>query len=391
MSLAVQLLLLSVVVMGVGVGLWSFRKAAKPAKPTRKPVAVEVDAPPSKRALGEARARKRRRVSSAASLLNDSLRLPRFVEAGDDLDITVISAGPAQPKASSSQGEGIVDLTEFEEVRRSRVDLIFEDEAEIDEPTAPMARILMSSQGHTDRGRFRARNEDSLLMLREHSVFVVADGMGGHHGGDVASDLAVKTLDHVYSQRAFQGSVESTRPIPRRARDLAQAIQLANHAVYMRANDDPTLSEMGTTLVAARFSPRKQRVYIGHIGDSRCYRVRDGAIRQLTKDHTMASIGMHGPHGQRLVRAVGIGSSVTIDLIVDKPRPNDVYLLCSDGLPKMVSDSEMLGVVRERPDLDLAVRGLIELANERGGKDNVTVILVRVVERLDQLASVASG
>lgn len=391
MSVAVQLLLLSIVVLGTGVAAWSFGRASKSRSQPKKARPVPVDPVPSKRSQGEARARKRRRVSSAASLLNDSLRLPRFVEAGDDLDITVISAGPVDPKPGLPDRDGIVDLNEFEEVRRSRVDLIFEDEAEIDEPTAPTARILMSAQGNTDRGRFRQRNEDSLLMLREHSVFVVADGMGGHHGGDVASDLAVKTLDDVYSRRAFQGFVESTRPIPRRARDLALAIQLANHAVYARANDDPKLSEMGTTLVAARFSPRKQRVYIGHIGDSRCYRVRDGAIRQLTKDHTMASIGVRGPHGQRLVRAVGIASSVTIDLIVDKPCPNDVYLLCSDGLPKMISDAEMLSVVLGKADLDHAVQSLIALANERGGKDNVTVILVRVVECVDHLASVASG
>ena len=374
MSTAILISLLSLTIALLGFALWRSRK-------------TEAAAPPSKRKRGEVRTKRRRSVSSAALLMSDAHRLPRFIEVGDDLDITVISTGPAD-KAPRNE---IVDLTEFEEVRRSRVDLIFEDEAEIDEPTAHEARILMSAQGNTDCGRFRARNEDSLLMLRERSVFVVADGMGGHHGGGVASELAVKTLGDVYSRHAFQGFVESQKPIPRRARDLALAIQLANHAVYTRAVNDPALSEMGTTLVAARFSPRKQRVYIGHIGDSRCYRIRQGAIRQLTKDHTMASIGVAGPHGQRLVRAVGIGSSVTIDLIVDKPRPNDIYLLCSDGLPKMVGDVEMLDVVQRQPDLDQAVESLIQLANDRGGKDNVTVILVRVVERVEKQLSAASG
>jgi len=342
-----------------------------------------------KRREPEVRVRKKRRrsVSSAAGLLSDSHRLPRFVEELDELDITVISASPVKPEP-----EGIVELTEFEEVRRSRVDLIFEDEAEIDEPTAHEARILMSAQGDTSCGRFRSRNEDSLLMLSEHSVFVVADGMGGHYGGGVASELAVKTLDDVYSRRAFQGLVESSKPIPRRARDLALAIQSANQAVFARASSTPELSEMGTTLVAARFSPRKQRVYIGHVGDSRCYRVRQGKLRQLTKDHTMAAMGVSGPHAQRLVRAVGISSSVTIDLIVDKPRPNDLYLLCSDGLPKMLGDEEMLSVLQAQPNLDQAVKSLIELANEHGGKDNITVILVRVVERAEsQQLNAASG
>jgi serine/threonine protein phosphatase PrpC len=299
-----------------------------------------------------------RSVSSAALLMSDARPLPRFVDVGGNLEL----------KAA----------------RRSRVALVYEDEAEIDEPTAPAARILMSAQGDTQRGRFRARNQDSLLLLREHSVFVVADGMGGHQGGGVASELAVKTLDLAYSQRQFQGLVESERPIPRRAHDLALAIQLANHAVYTRASADPTLLGMGTTLVAARFSPRKQRVYIGHIGDSRCYRIRQGSIRQLTHDHTMASVGLSGPRGQRLVRAVGIGSSVTIDLIVDKPRPNDIYLLCSDGLPKVARDEEILALVLGKPDPDQAVSSLIALASDRGGKDNVTVILVRVVDRIER-------
>ncbi len=375
MPAALQIAFLSVCILGIGLALWRSRRPAPTpvVKPELKP-----------RRTGEARTRRRRSVSSAALLMSDAHRLPRFVEAGDDLDITVISAGPALPhREGDSADDGVLELTDLEEVRRSRVDLSFEDEAEIDEPTAPAARILMSAQGDTDCGRFRERNEDSLLMLREHSVFVVADGMGGHHGGGVASDLAVRTLNDVYSKRAFAGSIESERPIPRRARDLALAIQLANHAVHTRATSTPDLAEMGTTLVAARFSPRKQRVYIGHIGDSRCYRIRQGAIRQLTKDHTMASIGFAGPQAQRLVRAIGIGSSVTIDLIVDKPRPNDVYLLCSDGLPKMLSDEEMLSVVTGEPDLDGAVYSLIERANDRGGKDNVTVILVRVIERVE--------
>ncbi len=382
MAVAIQLAVLAII---FGLATFALLRLLEPKKKQLEPKQnAPLERPPR-----EVRTKRRRSVSSAALLLSDVHRLPRFVEEGDDLDVTVISASPLEPAA---EGDNITELTEFEEVRRSRVDLIFEDEAEIDEPTAPAARILMAAQGDTNCGRYRARNEDSLLMLREHSVFVVADGMGGHHGGGVASELAVKTLDDVYSRRAFQGSVESSRPIPRRARDLALAIQSANQAVYARAASTPELSEMGTTLVAARFSPRKQRVYIGHIGDSRCYRVRQGKIRQLTNDHTMASIGVSGPHAGRLVRALGIGSSVTIDLIVDKPRPNDIYLLCSDGLPKMVSDDEMRSLLLAQPDLDHAVYRLIELANERGGKDNITVILVRVVERADrQQVSAASG
>jgi len=363
---------LSLVVVLLSIALWRLRRANATS--------------PKKASSRKLRSKRHRSVSSAALLMSDARPLPRFVDVGDDLDMTVISVGPAAAARHRLAPSG-----ELKSARRSRVDLVYEDEAEIDEPTAPAARILMSAQGDTHCGRFRARNEDSLLMLRERSVFVVADGMGGHHGGGIASELAVKTLDQVYLQRRFQGLVESERPIPRRAHDLALAIQLANHAVYTRASADPKLRGMGTTLVAARFSSRKQRVYIGHIGDSRCYRIRQASIRQLTNDHTMASVGLSGPHGQRLVRAVGIGSSVTIDLIVDKPRPNDIYLLCSDGLPKMARDEEILALVLGKPNLDQAVHSLIELANDRGGKDNVTVILVRVVERVERQISAASG
>jgi serine/threonine protein phosphatase PrpC len=381
MSTVILIAGLSLIILLLSIALWRARRTnAAPRE------AAPREAAPRETARPKVRPKRHRSVSSAALLMSDARRLPRFVDVGDDLDMTVISAGPVETGRDGSPA-----VSELEGARRSRVDLVYEDEAEIDEPTAPAARILMSAQGNTDCGRFRAHNEDNLLMLRECSVFVVADGMGGHHGGEVASELAVKTLDDAYSRRKFQGLVESERPIPRRAHDLALAIQLANQAVYARASSDPKLSGMGTTLVAARFSPRKQRVYIGHIGDSRCYRIRQGSIRQLTKDHTMASIGVGGPHGQRLVRAVGIGSTVTIDLIVDKPRPNDVYLLCSDGLPKMVQDEELLDLVLQKPDLDEAVNALIELANDRGGKDNVTVILVRVVEHVERQVSAASG
>jgi protein phosphatase len=138
---------------------------------------------------------------------------------------------------------------------------------------------------------------------------------------------------------------------------------------------------MGTTVVAARFSPNKQRVYIGHVGDSRCYRLRGNSIKQLTTDHTFRGLGIEGPGSQHLYQAVGIKRRISIDVVVDKPRPSDIYLLCSDGLSKMVSDEEIRDVIVNEPDLEAAVYGLIEVANDRGGKDNITVILVKVLEK----------
>lgn len=324
------------------------------------------------------------RVVKVARARIDSRPLPKLVEDGGDLEITVIESTPAEVLE-------VLELGELDQLRPSRVDLIYEDEAEIDEPTSPVARILTSARGDTHCGRQRSKNEDRLLVLPQQAIFVVADGMGGHAGGALASELAVRALEEAYERKAFHGTVDTRRPIPRRARDLSLAIQQANHAVHSKACATPEFSEMGTTLVVAKFSPRKQRVYIGHVGDSRCYRLRRGTLRQLTTDHNLASVGFHGPNDGRLVRALGIQPSVTIDLIIDRPLPDDVYCLCSDGLPKMVSDEEICRVIQREPDLDRAVQALIALANERGGKDNITVVLVRVNEALPQRLSASSA
>ncbi|RYZ05811.1 MAG: serine/threonine-protein phosphatase [Myxococcales bacterium] len=358
MSPLLEIGLWAAVAFGLGLALWFYKKP-----------------PPPRRSLPSSVRISRVRV--------DSGPLPRLSQFGDDPDVTMIQA--SSPLFTG--GEGVVDLTDFEELRRSRVQLIYEEQAEPDEPTAPSARILMTARGQSDRGRTRSQNEDRLLVAPERSVFVVADGMGGHAGGQIASELAVQTVASAYERRDFQGVVESELAIPRRARDLACAVQMANHAVHERACTTPGLHEMGTTLLVAKFSPRKQRVYIGHVGDSRCYRVRGMGVRQLTTDHNLGSVGVVGPTAGRLVRALGLEPSVVIDLIIDRPLPDDVYCLCSDGLTKMLSDEEIGAIVGAHHDLDAAVRSLIQLANERGGRDNVTVVLVRVVESVRQRAS----
>jgi serine/threonine protein phosphatase PrpC len=165
----------------------------------------------------------------------------------------------------------------------------------------------------------------------------------------------------------------------------------AHQAVFSAAHATPELSKMGTTLVAARFSPNKQRVYIGHVGDSRCYRFRRGHLRQLTADQTMGTIGLKGPHADDLLQAVGVTADLSIDLIVDKPQAGDIYLLCSDGLNKMVSDLQIQQTLATQRDLEAAVYGLIELANDAGGRDNVTVILIKVQDRtLHDIATIPS-
>jgi protein phosphatase len=261
------------------------------------------------------------------------------------------------------------------------VEVIYEGEASVEETTYPVARILVTAEGQSDGGRIRRRNEDNFLIMPERSLFVVADGMGGYAGGDVASALAVEAIGYAFETNTFEGKTESVQDVPRRGREVACAIQMANQAVLARAEADKKLAGMGTTVVAARFSPNKQRAYIGQVGDSRCYRVRGHSIKQLTTDHTFRGIGLHGPGSQHLYQAVGIKRRITIDIVVDKPRPSDIYLLCTDGLSKMVSDNEIRDLILQEPDLEAAVYGLIEAANDRGGKDNITVILVKVLEK----------
>ena len=257
-----------------------------------------------------------------------------------------------------------------------------EPEAALEEPTQPVVRILVSAHAQTDQGLVRRRNEDSFLVMNEHGIFCVADGMGGYAGGKVASELAVATLRQAFDKGEFgDGPFEPS--VPRRGAEVAAAVQLANSAVYTKAQGDTALSQMGTTVVAARFSPAKQRVYIAHVGDSRAYRLRSGKIRRLTTDHTMKHLGFAGPGSEHLYRAVGIAPAVDVDLIIDKPRADDIYLLCSDGLTKMAKDDAIARILRENADdIEAAVYSLIEIANDSGGKDNVTCIVVKVVEKM---------
>ena len=301
-----------------------------------------------------------------------------------DEDITILHAipvfeGGVTDGEISIEAASVAIESESEDERVSRIELSYEEDAEAEEVTSASARILIHAAGDSDQGRVRKRNEDSMLVMPERSLFAVADGMGGHRGGAVASSLAIDALQDAFDRSAFEGRVQSNGNVPRRARELAAAVHMTNECVRSMAFADRELSDMGTTLVAARFSPNKQRLYIGHVGDSRCYRLRQGKLRQLTTDHTMASLGVTGPSANHLYQAIGVSPGLAIDLIVDKPQDDDVYLLCSDGLSKMVTDDHLRDVLLEHEDLENALYTLIEMANDRGGNDNVTVIIVKVL------------
>lgn len=222
----------------------------------------------------------------------------------------------------------------------------------------------------TDVGRARERNEDSFFVGA--GVFAVADGLGGHRAGEVASALSLEPI------AALAAPEESFR-------DLAAAVQRANRDVYERARSNPDLSGMGTTLTALAVLGDVAR--IAHVGDSRCYLIRAGKIRRLTDDHTVvARLVREGklspkeaathPHRSLLLRALGSEPSVLVDQADLDLLPGDRLLLCSDGLTGPVADDEILRLAGAEGDLDAACRALVALANARGGPDNVTVVLI---------------
>ena len=254
--------------------------------------------------------------------------------------------------------------------------IVYDDDAADDEPTHAGAMILVTGTAQTDKGTRRKHNEDSLLAREDQGIFVVADGMGGYRGGKIASHIAVTTIERAFSEKSFDGPMHDT--IPPRASELARAIQMANEAIFEKAAGDKQLEGMGTTICAARFSTNKQRLYIGHVGDSRAYRLRGGELRQMTSDHTMHALGVQGDGAAHLSRAVGVWPVVPIDIVLGKPHPGDIYLLCSDGLSKMVRDNLIEEVLRSSGTPEAAAEALVTAANEHGGKDNITVIVVRV-------------
>src|SRR5262249_41246838 len=161
-------------------------------------------------------------------------------------------------------------------------------------------------------------------------------GMGGHRGGQYASKLAVQTMNDAFEKQAFEAAPHPDIPV--QASELARAIQMSNSSILEEAARRPELKGMGTRICAARFTKDKRRLYVGHVGDSRCYRLRNGVMKQMTADHTMADYGVAGPEGSHLSRALGVWPTVPIDIVMAAPMLDDVYLLCSDGLTKMLPD-----------------------------------------------------
>lgn len=246
--------------------------------------------------------------------------------------------------------------------------------------------------GLSDVGMRRERNEDSCLVSKELGLFVVADGMGGHVGGEFASKLAVKTIEDVIKEIFHKGETSILEQNGLGAEDFSAhlrcAIQKASLEIYKEAKRQPALKGMGTTSVA--LLARNDNIYIANVGDSRGYLIRNGRIFQLTEDHSLVGeqlragvISEFTAKGHKLrniiTRSVGFQKEVEIDVLVKVPRENDRYLLCSDGLTNMVDDGEILDVVTDC-GLEEACHVLVDMANTRGGDDNITVIIARVTD-----------
>lgn len=244
--------------------------------------------------------------------------------------------------------------------------------------------------GETNVGRKRNHNEDNFSIVPEYGLFLVADGMGGHACGEVASKMAVDSMIEFFQQT--QEDPERTWPYKMdrskgyEENRLITGIKLANLRIYETGQREMKKRNMGTTFCG--IFTANDGVYVAHVGDSRVYRYREGKLECLTEDHSLLNdyIKMKKltpeeiaafPHKNVIVRALGMKETVKVDTRFEVPKHNDTFLLCSDGLSGPVTDDEMAEILRAEGDLRAAAAKLIERANEHGGPDNVTCVLVR--------------
>ncbi|MBV1858804.1 MAG: protein phosphatase 2C domain-containing protein [Nannocystaceae bacterium] len=244
--------------------------------------------------------------------------------------------------------------------------------------------------GVTDVGRVRDHNEDNFLVAEDMPLAAVSDGMGGHASGEVASQITVDTLRRYYTDTHETGADTWPFPMPSLhvERDrMAVSIKLANTIIHDTGKRDPSKKGMGCTADAIYFS--QGRFFIGHVGDSRVYRIRGSQIQLLTEDHSLLNDykrmkAMSGeetenfPHKNVVVRALGLAADVFFDILVEEYQQGDLYLLCSDGLTDMLDDATILATITRFQSIDTASQTLVQQANEAGGVDNITALVVRV-------------
>ncbi len=249
--------------------------------------------------------------------------------------------------------------------------------------------LSVTARGLTDVGRRRDHNEDALLVDDDLRLYVVADGMGGHAGGGTASRLAVETVQRtVRAERASSpGAFDPVSPDASALPGvLRRSVEQACAVIYAAAQADPELAGMGTTVTAVLLDGRS--AYVAHVGDSRCYLLRDGRIHQVSEDHSLvneqlkagaitADEAKHSRFKNIITRSVGFERDVLVDVMAFGLDAGDALVVCCDGLTNLVEDDEILRIVAGTT-IDRAPARLVALANDRGGDDNITVVVIRV-------------
>jgi protein phosphatase len=245
--------------------------------------------------------------------------------------------------------------------------------------------------GLTDKGIVRSKNEDSIGFDSALGIVVLADGMGGHRGGEVASSMTVDTIINEMQQslpKITAGEIDENSGFSRESICIQDAVVTANEKVYGAAEANPEYKGMGTTIVMLQFY--NNSFSLAHIGDSRCYRLRSNKFEQITRDHSLLQElidrGFYTPEEARnsmnknlVTRALGIDPIVMPDIQEDIVLKNDIYLLCSDGLTDLVEDEDIyLTIMQFSANLEEATKQLITKANQKGGKDNISVMLCRI-------------
>lgn len=241
----------------------------------------------------------------------------------------------------------------------------------------------------TSPGLVRENNEDAVSFDAASRLCVLADGMGGYNAGEIASGMAVAFIKSEMGRWLSQAGKYANGKEVRRALEIC--VENANHSIFNAANANPPYAGMGTTLVVGVF--QQDRLILGHIGDSRCYRLRGGELQQMTKDHSLLQeqldAGLITPEqaltstNKNLVtRALGVEDTVMLEVHEHRVDPGDIYLMCSDGLSDMVSDADIASVISGGVSLEQKARQLIAAANEGGGRDNISVLLIQVEEAL---------
>lgn len=245
----------------------------------------------------------------------------------------------------------------------------------------------------SDTGKVREHNEDAIGSNAEIGLMVLADGMGGYNAGEVASGIAVQTITELAAEgavREVRNAIDPSTGLMRQTIVLRDAVARANKIIYQTAQSQTNCEGMGTTLVAAMFYDN--RVSIAHVGDSRAYRLRNDKFEQLTLDHSLlqelVDRGFYSEEeAQRstnrnyVTRALGVEPTVEVEVQEYEVEKDDVYLLCSDGLPDMVEDEDIhLTISTFNASLDVVGQQLVQLSNEHGGRDNISVMLAEVVD-----------